>query len=1133
MRTVLLTVPLVLGALAPQAFGQTFGEISGLVSDTSGASIPGAAITVTNTQTNLVRTGESNEVGNYNFPALPPGTYSVRVEKQGFQAEVRGGIELQVQQTARIDFRLNLGSVSETVEVTGGAPLLNTENATLGAVIENKRIVDLPINGRNFVSLISLSSNVTTGQVANAGFAASRTGNDRGKISLSIAGNRRTYTYYTLDGVSNTDVDFNVYAFLPSIDALDEFKVQTGVYSAEFGREAGQVNISTKVGTNAYHGTLFEFLRNNALDARPYAFSSSVPASAPFKWNQYGFTLGGPIQIPKVFNGKNRLFFMSNYEGFKLRNQVQGLYSVPSAAMRTGDFSQILPATLVRDPKNGRAPFAGNIIPPTRPDPIAKGLLEFYPLPNIAGNSLVNNNLTLQNNSTDKDQFTQRIDFTESAKSNWFGRYSWQDERILTAGLYQNGQIVPTGVKSAMISNIHVLTPTIINEFRAGYLGYNNSLYGQLAFNRNVDKELAIPLVNVGDLPPLAWGIPSVGLTGFSGFGDTGQRPFATNDHTFSFADNVSWTRGTHGIKFGVDFRRDRYNVQGSPDARGTFGFQNQATGYGFSDYLLGYLNTTQAAAVPVNVMQLRNFGQAYYVNDSWKIRSNLTLEVGLRYEFTPAWSSKNDNIINWIIPTVNAVDFAPNAPRADAPYFARDCAAYGQSSFYSPNARIRFNPAIATKCVDGLGSTLVRSDYKDFAPRIGLSWSPSAGWTVRAGYGLFYSQDIGNMYFDTSRNMAGRIIVNTDLTTFNLTLQNPLLANANSNACGVTQYFCITAPYAYSNDPNRRTPYIEQYELNIQRQLGNSMVLEFGYLGSQGHHLQRSILYDYAQPSPTGSITDRTPFPEFSYAQVVMSIMNSNYNSGFLKLTRRLSSGLSLLAGYTWSRSMDTGSSHNPEGLQITKPQQGWCAWSSCGEYSRSDFDTRQRFVASALYELPFGKGKRMLSKGIAGNLLGGWQLNSIVSASTGFPVEVRDGVNQSNTQLAMDRPDAVAGVSASLPNPSPNQWFNIGAFKLQQFGTFGNVARNSITSPGVFDWDFSTLKNFYFTERAYLQFRFECFNCGNHPNFGPPGSSISANLRDANGFAIPGTGLFGKITTLNPNIDMRELQFSLKLVF
>ena len=308
-------------------FGQTFGEITGVVTDPAGALVVGAAVTVSNPATNLTRTATTNNAGNYTFPSLLPGVYSVKAEMQGFQGEIRGGVELQVQQVARIDFQLKVGSLTETVEVISGAPLLNTENATVGTVIENRRIVDLPLNGRNFISLIALGPNVNANFANSFGGAGSRQGGDRTQQQFSVAGMRREFNYFTLDGVANSDVNFNTYLFLPSIDALQEFKVQTGVYSAEFGHEAAQVNVSTKGGTNEYHGALFEFLRNSSLDARPYAFTSEVPEKTPFKWNQYGFTLGGPVQIPKLFDGKNRLFFMSNYEGFRLRNQAQIVYS--------------------------------------------------------------------------------------------------------------------------------------------------------------------------------------------------------------------------------------------------------------------------------------------------------------------------------------------------------------------------------------------------------------------------------------------------------------------------------------------------------------------------------------------------------------------------------------------------------------------------------------------------------------------------------------------------------------------------------------------------------------------------------------------------------------------------------------
>jgi hypothetical protein len=338
-------------AFRPPGFGQTFGEITGLVTDSTSGAVVGAAVTVTNPQTNFTRTEVTNTAGFYNFPSLLPGVYNIRVEISGFQSQIRNKVELQVQQVARLDFQLQVGAVTQAVEVTGGAPLLNTEDATIGTVIENQRIVDLPLNGRNFLQLVALSPNVSTA-FANGGQSSSREGGDRSTQQLSISGNRREWNYFTLDGMSNTDVNFNSYLFLPSIDALQEFKVQTGVYSAEFGREVGQVNVSTKSGTNEYHGTVWEFIRNNKLDALPYAFTAAVPTSSPFKWNQYGFTLGGPIRIPRIYDGKNRLFFMANFEGFRLHNQTQGVYNVPSVAMRGGDFSQILPGTAITDPLN-------------------------------------------------------------------------------------------------------------------------------------------------------------------------------------------------------------------------------------------------------------------------------------------------------------------------------------------------------------------------------------------------------------------------------------------------------------------------------------------------------------------------------------------------------------------------------------------------------------------------------------------------------------------------------------------------------------------------------------------------------------------------------------------------------------
>ena len=1129
--------PLVLAvAFCAVGLAQTFGDISGIVTDSSDAVVAGADVTVTNTETNVTRTAVSNSDGNYSVPSLQPGLYAIKAEKQGFRGEVRSGIELQVQQSARIDFKLNPGSVAETVEVTAGAPLLDTENTTVGTVIENKRIVDLPLNGRSFVSLVALSPNVTTGQSSNTGYRTGRGGTDRGTVSLSVAGMRQEYTYYTLDGMPNQDIDWNTYAFLPSIDALEEFKVQTGVYPADFGRETAQVNVSTKSGTNSYHGTVFEFLRNNSLDARPFAFTNHVPASAPFKWNQYGFTLGGPISIPKLFNGRDRLFFMSNYEGFKLRNQSQTVYSTAPDAMRRGDFSQLLPTTVIKDPTTGQ-PFPGNIIPASKFNSIAVGLLQYYPSPNIPGGKASNNYLALDNNRTDKDQFTQRIDFVESSKSTWSGRYSFQNETALSPALYLNGTNVNVNVKQAMISNTRIFTPTLVNDFRFSYMGYDDLSLTELAYKKDVNKELGIPVL--APAPPIAYGVVNVTITGFSPFGDNINSPYAANNRIFQWSDGVTWTHGAHTIKFGGDIRRDRYNALGGQVIRGNYVVQNQATGFGFSDYMLGYIQQFSSGAT-LGIAQLRSTSQDYYVTDNWKIRPNVTIEAGLRYEYKSPWDSRGDSYANVVVPfsgAINNIAISNVAPDLH-PYLARDCAAYGQNSFYTPESVVRFNPAIQTKCVSGLGTTIQSNDPHDFAPRLGISWNPSPNWVIRAGAGIFYAQDEVNTYFDSALNTAGKASAVANLAIHDLTFTNPF--GTGANPCGLPSppYACISSPVVLANEVNRRTPYVVQYEMNVQHQLTKSMTLEVGYLGSEGHRLERALVYNDSYPSPTGTVASRSPFPEYRLIQATAGVSSSNYNAGSVKLTRRLSNGLSLLAGYTFAKSIDDGSGIRPAtggvlngGGASTQPQGGLCY--KC-EKSLSDFDTRHRFVASVLYELPVGKGKQFLNHGIASYILGGWQLNSIISASSGFPVEILDGVNRANTTLSNNRPDAVPGVDPVMSNPSTGEWFNVRAFQLQPFGShFGNVGRNTVIGPGVFAWDFSTLKNFAFTEKSYVQFRFECFNCANHPNFGDPLNSVAANQVSASGIPIPGTGTFGQITTTRPGIDMREMQFSLKVVF
>lgn len=575
MRTALFSVLLCV-LLAAGAYGQTFGEITGVVTDQSGASIGGVAVTVTNTATNASRSTVSNDAGVYSFPALPPGTYTVRAEKSGFKSFTQSNVQLQVQQSARIDIGLQVGQVTESVEVSAQAALLSSENATVGTVIENKRIVELPLNGRNYLQLVSLAPNVSFG-FPSAGQAGSRQGGIRSDQSISVAGQRAQYNHFTLDGVENTDPNFNTFVVLPSIDALQEFKVQTGIYPAEFGRGATQINVSTKPGANDYHGTAFYFLRNDKLDAKNYAFTSARPEKDPFKWNQFGFTLGGPVSVPKLFNGKNRLFFMTNYEWFRQRRNVQSVNSLPSDAMRGGNFSELPfgtqgiydPLTKVRDGNTVTASlFPGNIIPSNRIHPTSQKLLEFLPSPNLATAVLRNNFVQAQGRPVNRDQFVGRFDFVESANSQWFGRYSWGDENQTNEALKLNGTRIISNFNQYMVSNTRVLSPTMVNEARFGYTQFYNTNGTELAFSRDVVGELAVPGLASG--PEVQWGIPNVSLQGvYSGFGNDSEGPYENNNSSLQFIDNFSVIRGKHSFRMGFEIRRDEYNQVGNQFARG------------------------------------------------------------------------------------------------------------------------------------------------------------------------------------------------------------------------------------------------------------------------------------------------------------------------------------------------------------------------------------------------------------------------------------------------------------------------------------------------------------------------------------------------------------------------------------
>ncbi|MBL8213348.1 MAG: TonB-dependent receptor [Bryobacterales bacterium] len=1132
MRRLLLCLLLLL-CTSGAMLAQTFGDISGEVRDESGAVVAGVSVTLTNVGTNATRSTESNDQGVYAFPALQPGEYVLKAEKQGFKTFNRTGIQIEVQLSARINIDMQVGAVSESIEVSAQAALLQSENATVGTVIDNKRILELPLAGRNAFNLVALAPNVSFGFPA-AGQAGSRQGGIRSDQSISVGGQRANYNRYTLDGVENTDPNFNTFVVLPSVDALQEFKVQSGVYPAEFGRGATQINMSTKSGTNDYHGTLFYFLRNDKLDAKNYAFTAARPAKDPFKWNQFGFTLGGPVSIPKIIDGKNRLFFMTNYEWFRQRRQVQSVNSVPSVVMHSGNFNELtLLATSnatqsvgIFDPRtrvagsNTAAPFPGNVIPTSRISGISRQMLEFLPAPNLNNPDLRNNFVQAQGRPINRDQFTGRFDVVESSASQWSGRYSWGDENQLIESLRLNGDAIVTNFRQYMVSNTRVLTSATVNELRFGYTKFYNTNGPELAFTRDVVSELKIPGLAGG--PAVQWGIPNVSLQGvYAGFGNSSEGPYENNNASIQFVDNFSWVRGKHSFKFGGEIRQDRYDQVGNQFARGQFTFTRNATqslavtgrsGDPFADFLLG--ETFQAeAAVSIAQAKFRSTGFALYFDDVWKATQKLTVNFGLRYELTPPWEDQTGTLFNGIVPFDAKMTLA-NANVTDPnlfPFFQRQGAAR-QNCYEGINLRW---PNIATRCDGSLGNRLVGIDKNDWAPRLGISWSPTAKWVLRAGAGVFYSQDTGNPRFDMARNLAGRLRDNSNQQLPNLTWSNALASVAG----GVAN---VPRPYTFANPYDRRTPYTQQWMLNVQRELPSNMVLEVGYLGSVSHRLESLRAVNEALPADPRidrrSVPDRSPFPTFGRIQLVDNGGNGNYHSLATKFTKRYSNGLTYLVSYTFGKSIDTATAIRNLGGDTLFPQNSYCR--DC-ERARSSHDVRHRVVTSAIWDLPFGRGRQMEIANPVGNAIaGGWQLSTIMTLQTGFPITVTNGLDTSNVGGFFDRPNAT-GQKPDLPRgqQDPQRFFNTGAFVVNNIGEFGNVGRNTLNSPGIIGWDFSMLKNFNLkSDRRYLQLRFEWFNFPNHPNWGNPNTNVSS-------------GGFGQITGTRNN--MRQLQVGMKLNF
>jgi hypothetical protein len=1108
---------------------QQFGEISGTVKDSSGAVIVGANVTVTNTATQQTRTAASNESGNYVVPYLVPGTYTVRAERSGFKLITQTGVDVHVGTVSRIDFTLEVGAISQTIEVTGGAPLLNTDSVALGNVLEATQIANLPLNGRDYLQLVTLSSNAV-GEMS-AGGSGGLQGGVRSQTSISLAGQRLEYNHYTLDGAENTDPNFNSYVIHPSVDYVQEFKVQTGVYSAEFGRGASQINVNTLPGTNVYHGAAFEFLRNSAVDAKEWRKSG---AKNPFRRNDYGFTLGGPVTIPKVINGKDRLFFMSNFEALRDRTTREVRTSIATSAMRTGDFSAAAlgfpkiydPTTRVFYPTGGGTAdqFPGNKIPASQIDPAAIKLMSYYPAPTTPGDVLRENWVSNSKSLTDSTQFNQRIDWIESPKSSWFGRYSWGNDQLDSGGtFYYSTSQTATTVRQGVLSNTRILGASTVNEARFAWNQFRNDMTGYFANKQDVQSTLGIKGLTA--FGPLSYGMPAIGISqGITGMG-AGVTPWITRNNTFQGLEGLSMLKGRHSLKVGGEIRRMRYNQRGNQKETGEFIFDGQSTsiptnmtgtGYSFADFLVGLPSQAYRVLSEANGM-LRSTYFAGYIQDDWKLTSRLTFNLGLRYENARPWVDKYDAMTNMQVFGLGVGEDGQTLYPGKLPILTRP----GSGDFYE-GFFFRYASGMAQQRGNQyMGRALVNPDNRDWGPRIGLAWSPGQHWSIRAGFGVYYVSDVGNVVFDMARNMGGKdgyIIGNTQRVTH---LFDPWATETGSPLCPGWPGVCSATPQIQSNIQNNRMGYVGQYLLNIQRELSRNIVLEVGYLGNQGHHLQRFMVYNQAVPkksaSDNSSIASRRPWPGYGAIQEVDASDNSNYHAANVKITQRPVSGLAYTVAFTFSKALDYGSATRTNSGDTLWP---WNTYDRQSLYGPSQFNMPRRFVASYVYDLPMGYGKRFLSEGVLSHVVGGWQLGGILTFGDGTNIQGTTLGDTASLGTLSNKP-FVTGVSPIPENRDANHFWNAAAFDFSNPNLswqVGNMGRNVLSTPGTRSFDASLARTIKIRESHAVNVRFEAFNAVNHPNWTTPPNDPRT------------TSTFGIVTSAR---TMRQLQFALKYTF
>jgi len=1114
---VLVLIGLIVGemVLTVPACGQggTSGTLVGTISDASGAVIPGVSISARNLDTNIVRTEVTGGAGVFTIPNLLAGRYEVKATKEGFRTAAVPNVKLDVNATFRVNITLELGEVSQTVEVTAAAPTLQTDDASVGHLIEQQRIVDLPLNGRNFQELQLLTPGAvnTFDHQTQSGLAGGASALTITNTAVSSNGSRPNQMLFLIDGGNVTNQNGRGTIFSPNPDEIGEFKIEGSNFSAEYGYGSNVINVSTKSGTNELHGSVWEFLRNDKLDARNFF----APAVEPLRRNQFGASAGGPVYLGHLYNGKNRTFWFFNYEGQREVSHSTMRASVPTPKMRSGDLSELTngiydPLTTRPDPNNPggfiRDPFPGNVIPQNRLDPVSQLFLEWIPLPNLPGigNNFVNNP-GVDNNY---NHYTAKIDHKLNDKNSLNFRYSFQPQLLpFGVGPYKGFSKPPydpgtnlkdTAGTSTVLSWYHNFSPSTILESRISFARAFNDIGNPNIIPGGTDWTTEAGIQGFGkgvsDLFPT---FPDMSYSGFTGLPGGG---FALTyvSNSWDYTSNISMIRGKHTFKAGFSHRRWQQNLTTTGQGAGGFSFNGFATtdpanpagtGEGFADYLLGIPFSGSRYPPPGWYYQrLRNVWS--YFQDDWKVTPNLTVNLGIRYEINFPTVEKNDSLASFsptarhgrgAIVVSNEEVISPSNPT-------------GHSSV--PLSVPTYRPLIVTAAEAGFPERSLRdTDWRSFAPRVGIAYRLGKNTVVRSGFGIYYLQLDGNREseFESVPFLVRENGILNEVVDGRPVRTTQTLLPAGSSFSPTPFLFAHNA-----HDAN--FGYTTQWNLFIQRELPGAFILDVGYVGTKGTKLQEAKYVNVPLPGP-GAIQPRRPFPDFDLVFWNEQSGFSNYNALQAKLERRVTAGLTLMASFTWSKSIDLDTSNTSTG---TNP------YDFSLDRGLSDFNSPRVFTVSSLYELPFFKER----KGVVRHVLGGWNVGNIVNLRDGYPFTPGWSGDSANTGLG-SRPNRTC--DGTLDNPTIDRWFDTNCFGAPTQFTYGNSGRNILRGPKFINWDSGVHKDFSLSERFRLQFRTEFFNLLNHPNFGLPQAIINAGTPAVISNAAPG----------------RIVQFALKLYY